>query len=270
MILFSKIHHVLLCYFVLSFLPLQGQDNNLSDKKKVVGKANYKMITKLRLLTLEQDAVLIFTSEASVFTYSKGEKGFVSKTSDDSDGSQGSVMDGWFQDEIGSVYYKDLKNKKLILREIVWMQPYLTEEPSLPKINWTIQGEQKEVGGFMCQKAEADFRGRHYIAWFTLDIPISDGPWKLQGLPGLILEAYDSKEEVKFILTDLEIPSASANLDEITPPTDGLKASFEEYKKADELEFLKMKKRAVSQHEGSGELEVQRVTPNLLEKSYEK
>jgi len=50
----------------------------------------------------------------------------------------------------------------------------------------------------LCQKAEGDFRGRHYIAWFSNKILIPDGPWKLCGLPGLILEAYDEKKTVYF------------------------------------------------------------------------
>ena len=40
------------------------------------------------------------------------------------------------------------------------------------------------MASFDCQKAECDFRGRRWEAWFTTEIPVGEGPWKLRGLPG--------------------------------------------------------------------------------------
>ncbi len=74
---------------------------------------------------------------------------------------------------------------------------YLLEE-QFPKLDWKIREETKEIGGYLCQKAEVHFKGRDYIAWFTSEIPFQAGPWKLNGLPGLIMEASDSKKEVFF------------------------------------------------------------------------
>ena len=50
-----------------------------------------------------------------------------------------------------------------------------------------------DIMGYQCVLAESKFRGRLWKAWFTFDIPISDGPWKLCGLPGMILRAHDSR-----------------------------------------------------------------------------
>ena len=69
--------------------------------------------------------------------------------------------------------------------------------------------ETKEIGKFTCKKATASFRGRNYIAWYSPDIPLPYGPWKLQGLPGLILEAYDTNKYVYWYSQSIEYPSNS-------------------------------------------------------------
>lgn len=74
---------------------------------------------------------------------------------------------------------------------------FLITEP-IEKITWVITKESKKILEFSCQKATCHYKGRDYIAWFTNSIPQSLGPWKLHGLPGLILEAYDLKQQVVF------------------------------------------------------------------------
>ncbi len=54
------------------------------------------------------------------------------------------------------------------------------------------------------RKAKTKFRGRNYIAWYTAEIPISDGPYKFRGLPGLIVKLYDSKREINYSLIALK------------------------------------------------------------------
>ena len=49
------------------------------------------------------------------------------------------------------------------------------------------------VCGYVCRKAEATFRGIRWTAWYAPDIPLGIGPWKFNGLPGLVLWAYDDK-----------------------------------------------------------------------------
>ena len=62
------------------------------------------------------------------------------------------------------------------------------------KINWKISSEKEKIGEWNAQKAEADFAGRKWIAWFSTEIPIQDGPYKFCNLPGLILKIEDSKQ----------------------------------------------------------------------------
>ena len=87
-----------------------------------------------------------------------------------------------------------------------------TIEQKLIRINWKIEKETKEIGGFICQKAIGIFSGRTYVAWFAPDLPFQCGPFKLWGLPGLILEAEDSAREVRFLFKDINKETDSTKL----------------------------------------------------------
>lgn len=87
---------------------------------------------------------------------------------------------------------------------------------SIPSIAWDIKEETRVIGGLSCTKAEASFNGRDYTAWFTFEIPLPYGPWKLNGLPGIILEAYDTNKEIFFYFKSIEYPSTRKLL--ITKP----------------------------------------------------
>lgn len=75
-------------------------------------------------------------------------------------------------------------------------------EPYAPQ-EWVISDSVKNILGYECVMATADYHGRHWTAWFSPEIPIQDGPWKLTGLPGLILEAGEEAGQHHFIATGI-------------------------------------------------------------------
>lgn len=66
--------------------------------------------------------------------------------------------------------------------------------------NWKLTNEKKKVKDLNMQKATTNWGGRNWTAWFTTDIPFQEGPYKFHGLPGLITELYDDKNNYKFEL----------------------------------------------------------------------
>lgn len=79
-----------------------------------------------------------------------------------------------------------------------------TYSEDLEKPEWEICDSTEVILGFICQMATAKYRGRKWYAFFTPEIPISDGPWKLCGLPGLILKAFDEKQDYIFAATSMK------------------------------------------------------------------
>lgn len=102
----------------------------------------------------------------------------------------------------GTEYYQFPHEKKLFTKERLFNN-YLIAG-NLPAMDWKINGDTATFGGLHCQQAQTFFKGRHYTAWFCPDLPMHTGPWKLNGLPGLIIQAYDDKQEVLFMFDRVE------------------------------------------------------------------
>ncbi|RYG22346.1 MAG: GLPGLI family protein [Chitinophagaceae bacterium] len=103
-------------------------------------------------------------------------------------------------------YFYYAKENKFFTKERV-INNYLMEEDA-PKINWKISKDTATFSGVKCQKATAYFKGRNWTAWFAPEMPFQSGPWKLNGLPGLIIEAIDETKTVHFQF---------AGIDNVTP-----------------------------------------------------
>ncbi len=97
----------------------------------------------------------------------------------------------------GTEYYQFINNRKLVRKEMMMMDSYIIDDV-LPAINWLISSDKANFGELHCQKATCHFKGRYYTAWFCADLPVHVGPWKLNGLPGVIVEAYDAKKDIIF------------------------------------------------------------------------
>ena len=89
--------------------------------------------------------------------------------------------------------YRNLEQGKFTTYSTVFGTHYLiTEDITIP--DWTMYEDSTiTVLGMECKKATTNFRGRYWEVWYTEEIPISQGPWKLCGLPGMILKANSPK-----------------------------------------------------------------------------
>ena len=97
----------------------------------------------------------------------------------------------------------------------------------VPHIDWALSDSTKEICGYLCHQATATFRGRNWIAWYC-DIPKSAGPWKLNGLPGLILAAQTEDKEHTFTAVSVRKSSSPITI----PDKEYFKTTRERFNKA--------------------------------------
>ena len=102
-----------------------------------------------------------------------------------------------------------------------------TYNEDIPQINWVLSDSTKEICGYLCYQARASFRGRNWIVWYC-DIPKSVGPWKLNGLPGLILEAQTEDKEHFFTAISVRKSNSPITI----PERDYFKTTRERFNKA--------------------------------------
>jgi GLPGLI family protein len=157
----------------------------------------------------------------------------------------------------GTEYFQ-YPNERTMVRKESLFHSFLISE-ALPPIVWQIGRDTASFGGLHCQKATTHFKGRDYTAWFCPDLPLHLGPWKLNGLPGVIVEAYDAKNEVRFAFDGVEkarMLDPTQALDDqgrMPPPLPGTEDDLsdpsiirlpEHATKTTEIEFAKLKEAA--------------------------
>ncbi|MBC3758058.1 GLPGLI family protein [Hyunsoonleella sp. SJ7] len=175
----------------------------------------------------------------------------------------GAMMSGALE----GIQYKNIQKKASLTEMELFGKLFLVKE-ELPQLNWKITGETKKIGNYMCFKATAiktwedfDFssirrpprnedeaeseepeteeapKETEITAWYTMQIPVNQGPGNYWGLPGLILEVSSDKTTIlcsKIVLN----PEDKANIKE---PTKGKEVTKEEYIELATQKFQEMR-----------------------------
>lgn len=107
-----------------------------------------------------------------------------------------------------SVVYKDYRKNEMYLKQNIQFK-FLILKDSIDIFDWEILNSRKTILGINCQYAKMNFRGRSYEAWFTTELP-AGGPWKFDGLPGLILEIRSLDDYIKFEAVAIRVKNINA------------------------------------------------------------
>ena len=99
--------------------------------------------------------------------------------------------------------WTDYPEGKVTVRDAIPPTIYETQAERKP-IVWTLCEDTLTVAGFLCKFATCQLHGRKWTALYSEDIPTSAGPWKLCGLPGLVLKAETDDGIHRFTLASLQ------------------------------------------------------------------
>jgi len=143
-------------------------------------------------------------------------------------------------------YYRNLKESSIKQEQNLFGKTFLIVD-SMEILDWKLGKETKSIGNYICNKATAKRvflvaktkmkDGEvsdtivndtvEIVAWYSMQIPVSHGPSKYSGLPGLILELNDGQSTI--LCTRVSISTKDAA--EIKEPKDGEVVSRKEYEK---------------------------------------
>ncbi|TAF91672.1 MAG: GLPGLI family protein [Bacteroidetes bacterium] len=176
---------------------------------------------------------LLGTQTSYIATSTKTTDSLMTKMMDDPSGftslEQSFLQNSMAQKGTTERFYADLSNKK-IAYFIPWVTGKIAIYYTLPEFDWQLTDSSKDIIGVRCTKATGYWKGRHYTAWYAPSIPSSAGPWKANGLPGLILSMYDSKNHVQWHAVQLYTPNITPDVS-IPPKTEVVtKEQFEKMK----------------------------------------
>ena len=134
-------------------------------------------------------------------------------------------------------FYRNYPTGKSTYLDKVIREKFRITEP-LEQPQWDIIADStKQILNYDCQMARCKFKGRTWTAWFAADIPLDNGPWKLCGLPGLILRAYDSKQQYIFDCVGMKQAKEDENIT--------YDPKFDKYATATMKEFVDYQAKAV-------------------------
>lgn len=155
---------------------------------------------------------------------------FRAETAKDLSAMQGTVASNASEGESYQIFKDKLSSKITVIDYVASGRDKFRYEDDLGTLPWKITNVTDTILTYSCQKATLHFRGRDYTAWFAADVPVSDGPWKFSGLPGLILKVSDDKQLFSFNLIGIQqLPNPQPIL--IDDPKTNVKCTRAEFEK---------------------------------------
>ncbi|MGJ8683578.1 MAG: GLPGLI family protein [Nonlabens sp.] len=286
----KKIHITLISFLILAFAKAytaKAQQDfkakatyvaltkfDMPDDSTMTKKAESDPIMKQVMEQLKKGSKQEYTLE---FTRTESSYDKVQELATPGGPSNGFSMSFSTDSGVGSTIYKNLNEKTFIKQGNIMGKEFVIKD-ELPTYEWQLLNETKKIGQYNCFKAiyvpvveeieEEDEKAEEeenssmiamidnydptITAWYTPDIPVSNGPGEYHGLPGLIIEVQQS--ETTILLKEIEM-NPKEKL-ELKKPKSGKEINQEDF---DELQEKKMKEMMKNRGRGNGGIFIQTI-----------
>lgn len=144
------------------------------------------------LLQIAPDGLSKFTSLTSITTDS-----VIMNTTPEQRAE--AIMDGKLKKGESMNVFKNYPSPGRMTNTEIVCEDWFRYEEEIPDFGWELTDSVKTILGYECKGARCTFRGRDWTVYYAEDIPVMEGPWKLCGLPGLIMEALAAGDEYSFV-----------------------------------------------------------------------
>lgn len=238
-------------------LRLGGERSNLSEEQKAQMRARL-------MKQFQKTFVLTFDKNASVYKESKSLKSPDVRPAGGMNVMVQVVGNGGGND----IYYKNTRENRFVNKTEIMGKLFLIKD-EMPKYDWKLTNETKNIGRYTCYKAtftrqedrttmSVDEGGEVKektekvdvvtTAWYTPEIPVSNGPREFSGLPGLILEVKEGPETI--MCSEIVMnPKEKITIEE---PKKGKVVTQKKYRKIMDKKSKEMMKRFKSGRKGRG------------------
>lgn len=207
--------------FAITLLHTAAQRNN-TGLVKYVHQDNLLLVEYNALLAIDGRKSYYVTAQDSL-----GERGRINKPIDGVIVEAESFATVKKTKEFGFQVFTDLSKPDIYFSNALsLLAPLVYVKEPRPQHDWQYSDNTKDILGFTCKAASTFFRGRRYTCWYTTEIPLPFGPWKLGGLPGLILEAASEDGAYKVSALGIEFPSTSNMVPESEIKLPGLSSDY--------------------------------------------
>lgn len=229
--------------FIIQFLPFQMFAQFFDFPTKVLDSANlivtYKMIWKQDTNKLEkvrqEDMILMVGQKISMFVsynfYQFNLRGRKAEREGRLEEFFGTDISE-FRTRWDYKIYKNYPPGRITYAATV-IPTLLQYDEDLDVFNWQLTNLVDTIGEYVAHCAYTEYGGRHWVAWYTTNIPINEGPYKFRGLPGLIIKLYDDQMHYTFDMIKME-RTDEARLIEYEYDRGQVKTSRDDFLKAQE------------------------------------